>query len=197
MFSEHNRAFKEWAIVCEAMKAGRQIVLIRKGGIREEEGLFRVSDPEFFLLPTYEHQSAHLLQPAFAEELERIESAGFDPRTITLDAYAVVDTVVVADDEERVQALSGEHLWNDAYVKMRFDFHPYDPLYVILLRVYNLPQAFTLPMRPEYVGCKSWVTLERALPTAGAVPALPEAAFERRRVAILETLGATGKSIGS
>jgi len=189
MLSEHNRAFKEWAVVCEAMKAGRQIVLIRKGGIREEAGVFEVNDPEFFLLPTYEHQNVRLLQPARVEELRRIEAAGFDPRTITLDAYAVVDTVVVAEDEERVKALSDEHIWNEEYVKMRFDFNPYDPLYVILLRVYNLPQSFTLPMRPEYVGCKSWVTLERALPTAGAAPALPDDEYEHRRAAVLAALG--------
>lgn len=189
MLAENNRAFKEWAIVCEAMKAGEQIVLIRKGGIREEEGTFRVIDKEFFLMPTYEHQNPRLLQPAYVEKLKEIQSAGFDPRTVTLDAYAVVDRVVVAPDEERVRALSGEHIWNEQYVKERFDFNPYDPLYVILLRVYNLPQKTTLEMRPEYGGCKSWVTLERALGTVGAVPALNEEEFTRRRAAVMAVLG--------
>lgn len=189
MLTENNRALKEWAIACEAMKSGEQIVLIRKGGIREEEGTFRVADPEFFLMPTYEHQHPRLLQPTYAEKLREIQSAGFDPRTVTLDAYAVVDTVIVAPNEERVQALSGEHIWNEQYVKERFDFNPYDPLYVLLLRVYNLPQKTTLEMRPEYGGCKSWVTLERALATAGAVPALSEEEFACRRAAVMSVLG--------
>jgi hypothetical protein len=189
MLIEHNRAFKEWAVACEAMKAGRQIALLRKGGIREEEGVFRVSDPEFFLLPTYEHQNANMLQPVFVEELRKSKAAAHDPYHIQIDAYAEVDTVVVAADEERVNALSKEYIWNADYVRMRFDYNPYDPLYVILLRVYRLPQTFTLPMRPEYGGCKSWVTLDRCLSTVGAVPALTDAEFASRRDSVLKTLG--------
>jgi hypothetical protein len=188
MLNQHDRAFKEWALVCEAMKQGRQTVLVRKGGIREDEGIFRVNDPEFFLLPTYEHQNRGLLQPEFAHDPNELATVGFDARTVTIDAYAVVDTVVVARDEKRVNALAHEYIWNADYVRMRFDFNPYDPLYVMMLRVYRLPKAVTLPMRPEYEGCKSWVTLERSLSTAGAVPALADDAFARRRAVVLDLL---------
>ncbi len=188
MKMEHNRAFKEWAVACKAMGEGRQTLLIRKGGIREEGGVFTVNDPEFFLLPTYEHQNASLLQPEFVSRLEAIQSAPHDPDTVTLAVYAVVDTIAVARDEEQVNALAGEHIWNPTYVKQRFDFNPYDPLYLILLRVYRLPEPVTLPMRPEYVGCKSWITLERPLSTQGAVPAIPDAEFARRRAALLARL---------
>ena len=54
---------------------------------------------------------------------------------------------------------------------------------------FNMQQPYTLPMRPEYGGCKSWVTLERPLSTAGAVAAVAESEFARRRTAVLETLG--------
>jgi hypothetical protein len=188
MLDRHNRAFKEWAVVCEALKCGRQIVLIRKGGIREEEGVFQVNDPEFFLLPTYEHQNAKLVQPQYVGELQESIASGFDPKKVTIDAYATVDTVVVATDEERVKSLANEHIWNDEYVRMRFDFNPYDPLYILVLRAYRLPEAVTLPLLPEYVGCKSWVTLEQPLSTTGAVPAVPEEEFIRRREAVLEKL---------
>lgn len=188
MLSENDRAFKEWAVVCEALKAGRQIVLIRKGGIREDEGVFRITDSEFFLMPTYEHQNAKLLQTPYVKELEEMQAAGFDPRAFTLDAYATVEQIVVADDEEKVNALSQEYPWNAEYVRMRFDFNPYDPLYLLLLRVYRLPFAVTLQMRPEYGGCKSWVTLERPLLTAGAVPSLTDDEFARRCDAVLHTL---------
>src|SRR5579884_1921814 len=65
----HDRAFKEWAVACEAMAEGRQILLIRKGGLREEGNTFTVNDPEFFLLPTYEHQNALLHTACRAEPL--------------------------------------------------------------------------------------------------------------------------------
>jgi hypothetical protein len=189
MLDHHHRAFKEWAVVCEALKCGRQIVLIRKGGIREEEGIFQVNDPEFFLLPTYEHQNAKLVQPQYVNDLRESISSGFDPKTVTIDTYATVDTVVVATDEERVSSLASEHIWNDEYVRMRFDFNPYDPLYILILRAYRLQEAVTLPMLPEYVGCKSWVTLEKSLSTIGVVPAVPGEEFIRRRDAVLEKLG--------
>ena len=55
----------------------------------------------------------------------------------------------------------------------------------VIGQIYRLPEAVTLPMRPEYVGCKSWVTLEQPLSTVGAVPAVPEEEFIRRREAVL------------
>jgi hypothetical protein len=170
------------------MRQGQQLLLIRKGGIREEGGVFTINDPEFFLLPTYEHQNAHLLQPASVPRLEAIQALPHDPHSIRIDAYAVVDTILVAKDEEQVNAVAHEHIWNPSYVKMRFDFNPYDPLYLLILRVYCLPAVCTLAMRPDYVGCKSWVTLERTLSTQDAVPAVPDAEFARRRAALLQAL---------
>lgn len=188
MKAVHNRAFKEWAVACEAMREGRQILLIRKGGIREESGAFTIDDPEFFLLPTYEHQNAELLQPAYTPKLQAIQAASHDPNSVTLDAYATVDTILVAKNDAQVNAVAREYIWNPAYVKQRFDFNPYDPLYLILLRIYTLPQPYTIPMRPAYSGCKSWVTLDQPLSTAGAVPAVPDAEFQRRRTALLAEL---------
>ena len=40
MLNQNNRALKEWAVVCDALRDGRQICLLRKGGIREEAGVF-------------------------------------------------------------------------------------------------------------------------------------------------------------
>ena len=38
MIETTNAALKEWAIVCKALAEGRQILLIRKGGIEEIKG---------------------------------------------------------------------------------------------------------------------------------------------------------------
>lgn len=188
MKSIHDRAFKEWAIACEAMAEGRQILLIRKGGICEEGNTFTINDPEFFLMPTYEHQNASLLQPTYIPKLEVLQATPHDLNTVTLHAYAVVDTILVARDDEQVNAVASETIWNAIYVKQRFDFNPYDPLYLILLRVYNLPEPVTIPMRSAYEGCKSWITLERPISTAGATPAIPDAEFAHRRAAVIAEL---------
>jgi hypothetical protein len=184
MRNENDRAFKEWAVACRAMERGRQTLLVRKGGIYEEGGVFTIADREFFLMPTYEHQKAELLQPELVADLDELTAAAHSPDEILISAYAVVDTIAEAKDEDQVMALAAEHIWNEVYVKMRFDFNPYDPVYLILLRVYRLPRPFTVPMRREYEGCKSWVTLESPLATAGAAPVLSDAEFELRKARI-------------
>ena len=49
-------ALKEWAVACEALGRGEQVLLLRKGGISEEGREFRIEHPEFLLFPTFEHQ---------------------------------------------------------------------------------------------------------------------------------------------
>src|ERR1700722_13719814 len=40
MQSVNRFAFKEWAVTCQALAAGRQSLLLRKGGIHERDGRF-------------------------------------------------------------------------------------------------------------------------------------------------------------
>jgi len=73
VLATHNVALKEWAIVDEWLGSGRQVVLLRKGGIHEQRGQFEVEHREFFLFPTYVHQKADDLVPmdprAFVEAM--------------------------------------------------------------------------------------------------------------------------------
>ncbi|MFM8364659.1 MAG: DUF1802 family protein, partial [Verrucomicrobiota bacterium] len=58
-------AFKEWAIVCEALGEGKQSLLVRKGGIAEGRDGFAFRHREFFLFPTAFHaQREKTLLPA-------------------------------------------------------------------------------------------------------------------------------------
>ena len=52
-------AFKEWASVCDALLAGRQTIILRKGGISEGQapGTFVPEYSEFWLYPTWVHQA--------------------------------------------------------------------------------------------------------------------------------------------
>ena len=185
---ELDRAFKEWAVSCEALGTGEQTLLIRKGGIREENGAFTIADTNFLLMPTYEHQNAALLQPAYVPRLHTLQANPHAADTLALTSYAVVDTILQAKDEAQVNAASKFHIWNPAFVKQRFDFNPYDPLYLLVLRIYNLPRPETIAMQPAYVGCKSWVTLDRPVSLQHAMPALPDAEFARRRAELLAVL---------
>ena len=68
------------------------------------------------------------------------------------------------------------HLWSETEVRTRFAYKR-PGLYVLPLRVYRAAAAVELPETPQYAGCKSWVELERPLPTAGATPVLDDRAF--------------------
>jgi hypothetical protein len=47
----------------------------------------------------------------------------------------------------------------------------------LVLRVYQAPQAFEISDTVAYQGCKSWVRLDTALPTAGSAPVLSDERF--------------------
>src|SRR5690606_13104622 len=63
--------FKEWAAVCAAIAAGRQTVLLRKGGIQERDTIFEPDHRAFWLLPTRFHQSPEELTPDATEWIAR------------------------------------------------------------------------------------------------------------------------------
>src|SRR5262245_66379313 len=100
-----NTAFKEWAAICQALGQGRQSVLLRKGGIVEPGGAFRVEHREFLLFPTYLHQSADNLVPAARHLLE--EAQAEMPRTgvITFRHFAAVTDNVRIQSPEALKQL--------------------------------------------------------------------------------------------
>src|SRR5688500_5054181 len=59
--------------VCTSIEAGRQIVLLRKGGIWESAGAFEVEHKRFLFFPTYVHQKPEMLKEA--------ARAGFTPQS--------------------------------------------------------------------------------------------------------------------
>jgi hypothetical protein len=180
-------ALKEWASVCRALETGAQVILLRKGGILEAIGGFELENPQFLLFPTYLHQNLSMLKPA--------AHAGFEPRTaepdrITLSTAGVVTDVVRLRSRPQMDALEDEHVWTAPLIDMRFNYRAANPLYLLLVRAYRLPQPVTVDNTPEYAGCKSWVPLEHSVDTAAATPVLEEAAYEARRARILERTGA-------
>ena len=64
-----NNALKEWAIAINALETGKTIMLLRKGGIREKGGSFRVAHNRVLLYPTYEHQQAVMLKADYCIKL--------------------------------------------------------------------------------------------------------------------------------
>jgi hypothetical protein len=184
-----NVAFKEWAVTVRALATGQQIVLVRKGGIREEGREFRVEEPRFLLYPTYEHQRADLLQPPYRPDLDAVLAAPPPPGTVRLDHWAEVTDVYETLEAAEVEALAPHFIWTTTYAEERLRWRPKKPLYVLLLRVYRLAAAHDVPVLPTYLGCKSWVELAQPISLEGMTPTLDDAAYAARRAAIQTALG--------
>jgi hypothetical protein len=180
-------AFKEWAVVCQALATGRQSLILRKGGIVEEGGEFRPDQPEFLLFPTFSHQSPDSVIPEARPWLANLEADEPEAGTIALRHYGVVAEALRVRSLAAVLRLRGQHIWSDEVIEERF--HRWrDLIYALVVRVYALPQPVVLPLQEEYTGCKSWVELNCDISTAGSRPVLDDPAFARRHDSIRAAL---------
>ena len=156
-------AFKEWAIIVDALKTGEQIIILRKGGISEGGGGFKVEHPAFWLFPTLFHQQRESVIPAARKRFDEI-SAGFPPPGIVrLETFAQVVSVHHLRTLAQAQQLRGQHIWKDEVIAERFEWGRNHSIYALAVRVFRVPKALELPMRKEYGGCKSWVELPAGL----------------------------------
>lgn len=181
-------ALKEWAVAVNALSSGRQIMVLRKGGIHRDDKDFRIVHPEFLLFPTYEHQAPDLLKEQYrgdlAETLQEDDVEGL----VTVSAWTEVSEVIELRAEATLSKLSQYHIWTDDYAQKRLHWRPKYPLTVALLRVYTLQQPQAIPVLEEYIGCKSWVELGQEVPLGLMEPVLSDAEFRERAGAIKETL---------
>ncbi len=187
MLSENHIAFKEWAVVCEALAAGRQTIILRKGGIHETHAEFRVEHAEFWLFPTRFHETAASLAPDAAPLLQQVLLDQPPPGQFRLRHYAIVHDAISLSDERQLELLPGHHILADSVVQQRFHYKQ-PGLNLLVVRVFQLPQAHVLAETPEIAGCKSWVELVRPLETHGATAVLPDEVFNHRRTDLLAAI---------
>jgi hypothetical protein len=178
-------ALKEWAVVCEALACGRQILLLRKGGIHDAGGEFELQHRHFLLFPTFVHQDARMLKPS---EQQRIEPRSVEPQHVSITTAGVVSDILQLRDRQQMDALQDEHIWSESMIDMRFRYRPENPLYLLLVRAYRLRAPFLLANTPAYAGCKSWVPLEHPIELGEALPVLDDLRYEHRIRTIQERL---------
>ena len=181
-------AFKEWAVIVDALSRGEQILVIRKGGISEGSGGFRVEHPEFVFYPTLFHQQRESVHAAAQARYDQI-AAGFPPPEIVrIDHCAHILDWRRVESLAAAERLRGQHCWTDEVIARRFDWGREKNVFALAVRVYRLPQPIELPVSPAYAGCKSWIELERDIDTREARPVLDDIVFaqqlERFRTAL-------------
>ena len=180
-------ALKEWATVCHALETGRQILLLRKGGVQDTGGTFQLQNREFLLFPTYVHQNLNMLKPEAQADYQPVAT---EPAQVKISAAGVVSDIV-AIKSRAVDALDDEHIWAPPQIDMRFNYKPEKPLYLVVVRTYRLHEPVVIENTVAYGGCVSWVPLEQAIATGEALPVLDDVKHEFRRNAILQKIAAT------
>jgi hypothetical protein len=181
-------ALKEWAVVCQALDQGRQAISLRKGGINEPRDGFRVEHREFWLFPTQFHEGRESLvpeaEPLLAEALANLPPAG----AIQIANYVVVEEVHQIAELAQVERLAALHIWSSETIRRRFDYRQ-PGLFLLLMRVYRLPQPFLVINTPELAGCHSWVELPVELTTAAVTPVMSDDQFAAVRQSVRQSLG--------
>lgn len=162
-------AFKEWAVVCEALASGRQKLILRKGGISEAGGVFRPEHSEFLLYPTFFHEHRSGVKPDFLPLLDAAEAAKPEPGTIRFTHFVRVLDVQHLTDLGAVLALDAQHAWTPDVVRQRFHYRT-PGLYGLAVQTFRLAEPAVRIERPEYAGCKTWVELDEPVSTDGTVP---------------------------
>ena len=115
---------KEWSTVCRSLERGRQIFLLRKGGIYESAGEFEVEHRRFLLFPTYVHQKREMLKPVVHADFEPRDA---EPERVELRSWCDVTDVLEVQSRGQLDALDDEHVWAPALIDMRFNYRPENP----------------------------------------------------------------------
>jgi hypothetical protein len=150
-------ALKEWSAVVHGLLAGRQTVLLRKGGIREKR--FEVSAQEFVLFPTVAHSHAARVRPEHRDLLATASADSTDDRVVIRAAAKVVATVSV-NCSERLGEIEDLYIWTaDSVREDRLDFRPRHRLTVLVVQAIPLVAPVSLLRTPAYAGCTSWVSV--------------------------------------
>ena len=177
-----NHALKEWKIAIQALEQGQTILLLRKGGIREQGGKFNVAQDKILLYPTFEHQQPTLLKPEYANQVQLV-SSGWHPQTVKISSFAEITDILSwnnSQDQSLIDALMPFHIWNEVFVRDRLQFKPQQPLYILLLRTYKLPKVYEIPYDSSYGGCRSWIELQENIPLDNMIPVLTQENYDQQ-----------------
>jgi hypothetical protein len=185
-------AFKEWAVVVDALGRGEQILILRKGGLHEGRGGFRPEHARFLLFPTRFHQQREGVVPAAAARFDALAAAWPPSDRVRFEFVADVVATRWLPDRAAALALRGEHVWRDETVAAKADWGRQEGLHALVVRVARLPRPVELPLRPAYAGCKSWIELAADVDASGTAPVLGDAAFAARRARLAARLDGGG-----
>ena len=182
-------AFKEWAVVVDALIRGEQIVILRKGGIREGKAGFHAKDNRFWLFPTQFHQQQELVIESAWQRFQADQTPFGCEKEVNIQAMAEIAQSWELEDWTRIARLDGQHIWRESAIKERFERGRKKALFAWIVRVYRLERPISVPVIAKYGGCRSWIHLDPLMPSGeDLIPALSDADFARQAARFRQTI---------
>jgi hypothetical protein len=153
----NHTTLKEWSTVIAALGRGEQVILIRKGGIADPK--FGVEADRFHLYPTFFHEQQS------------------EPESVPITTWCEVVRTWRVTDAGALDRLAPLVAIPREALETRYRFRPDQALHVIGVRAFLLPRPAVIAVKPEYAGCRSWVSIDDEIDIDGSVPALDDDAL--------------------
>lgn len=159
-------AFKEWEVVCKALGAGRQTVILRKGGIHEGRAGFAWKHERFALFPTRFHAQGQGVKPLDWERFGEGELSEWkEGEIVPVQWQCTVTEAVTLENWEEVKALDHLHIWTPEVVRERFDWEMKgmkgQSLHIAYVEVCALEKKLDFVYeKKRHGGCRSWLELD-------------------------------------
>ena len=185
--------FKEWALVCEALGAGRQSIILRKGGIAEGREGFSFKHREFFLFPTWFHEQPEKVTWRGLPSPYPISKPAMPPDQIEIKFAAQIELSRTVNSWAIAEALEPLHILRPEVVRERFDYDEAPGLHIALVRIFRLLPVWKFPEEKRYGGCRSWVKLPEAPDDLQREAVLSSAENLRRREQFLKIVDGAAK----
>ena len=135
--------FKELASVCAAIGEGKQVLLLRKAGLRESTAESGFQASSFHLLPTHYHEKKKTAPGNGFDVAVRVEVI----RSGDLRAWPVI---------EKLAPLTA---YDPKTLREHFESREEKLLHYALIRPFRLQPIWHLPSSPALSGCRSWFEL--------------------------------------
>lgn len=158
-------AFKEWSYIVDALGKGRQSIILRKGGIAEEDSDFKIKDSRFLLFPTLFHQAEQYIKPEWGKLLKG-DRFHLPENKVQLHYYAEVVDQKILKDWNQVKKLNDWHAWTEDRIKERFERWD-QSIQLLVVQVFDLAVKQEIELKPQYGGCTSWVELDENIELIG------------------------------
>lgn len=197
-------ALKEWAVTCDALARGEQILLLRDAEIQVrrpsveateaassapwEDGL-DLPAREFWLYPTWDEQRIADLADPYRDRARRLLELHRDDGRLRLRYYATVEYGERVRSRDRLLALDVEHTLNAPAVEELYRGGAFPGAWLLLLRVYERRDTAVLREHPDYRRASPWVTLQAPVSTGQLKPVISDRVFLKEKARLLQLAG--------